>query len=198
MTKNQFSKHTTTFAILGGLGLISLTGVISVSAHGIMGNPNKNPEVQKALIAKDLNAYKQAVLTNNSKNTQERLDTLTQDKLNLMSDNYTKMQAIQTKITESIKAGNKLNDYKLALKETKTLRDSIHTAMEASERTNSNKLNRTPRSEPTDTQIETRYNEQVAQYKKDGTLPTMGKRGGDRFDGEAYKGGRGNHDRRGR
>ncbi len=193
MTKIQLSKYTTTFAIIGGLGLISLAGVISVSAHGIIGNPNQNPEVQKALIAKDLNAYKQAVLTNNAKNTQEKLDNLTQDKLNLMSDNYAKMQATQTKITDSVKAGDKLEDYKSTVKEAKNLRDTMRARIETSQKPDANKTVRLPRPEPTDAELETRYNEQVAQYKKDGTLPMMGKGGSEKMNREGSEGGRGNH-----
>ena len=179
MTKNQFTKYTTTFVIIGGLGLVTISGVISANAHGLMGSPNKNPEVQKALIDKDLNAYKQAVLTDKTKSTQAKLDTITQDTLNAMSDNYIKMQAIDTKITDAIKAGDKLDDYKTALKQQKTLRDIMHAVIQANLDGNINKTVQSSRPKPTDAQLEKRYNQQVARYKKDGTLPMISNKAGD-------------------
>ena len=184
MTKNQITKYTTTFAIIGGLSLAVVAGVITASAHG-MQSFGKNPEVQKALQAKDLNAYKQAVLTADTKHDQARLDKLTQGDLDAMSDNNAKMQAIHTRVTDAIKAGDKFDDYKKALDDGKVLRDSTHKAMEEKRATQDKADGETPkplrpkmdRLAQTTEQLQARYNEQVAKFKKDGSLPEMGGKG---------------------
>ncbi|MBC7405862.1 MAG: hypothetical protein H7230_00100 [Candidatus Parcubacteria bacterium] len=191
MTKNQITKYTATFAIIGGLSLAAVAGVITASAHG-MQSFAKNPEVQKALQAKDLNAYKQAVLTADTKHDQARLDKLTQGDLDAMSDNNAKMQAIHTRMTDSIKAGDKFDDYKKALGDNKVLRDSIHKEKGEKRAARDTADGETPkplkpkmdRPAQTAEQLQARYNEQVAKFKKDGSLPEMGVRENNHRHGE--------------
>lgn len=184
MTKNQIIKYTTTFAIIGGLSLATVAGVITAGAHGMQFFAN-NPEVQKALQAKDLGAYKQAILTADTKHDQARLDKLTQGDLDAMNDNNAKMQAIHTRVTDAIKAGDKFDDYKKALDDGKVLRDSTHKEMKEKRAAQDKADGKTPKplkpkmDRPAETteQLQARYNEQVAKFKKDGSLPEMGGKG---------------------
>lgn len=208
-----------TLAIAGGMGGI---GALA-SSNPTIQQDVKN--VQTAIESKDLNAYKTAktqLVTDEAKVKTDKINSTTQDELNTMADNQAKRKAVADAVRnnnyEAFKANanpqilNKVNSqaefdklvakYKTQQENLAKLTDAIKNndfnsfkaLAEARQANNPNKDDKRP--EPTDAQLQAKFDEMVAKYKADRSLPgqdgdMMGMVGFEGGKGGMKKGGRG-------
>lgn len=183
-----------TLAIAGGMGGI---GALA-SSNPTIQQDVKN--VQTAIESKDLNAYKTAktqLVTDEAKVKTDKINSTTQDELNTMANNQAKRKAVADAIKnnnyEAFKANAnpqtlaKVNSqaefdklvakYKTQQENLAKLTDAIKNndfnsfkaLAEARQANNPNKDDKRP--EPTDAQLQAKFDEMVAKYKADRSLP---------------------------
>jgi len=85
------------FIIAGSALLLTgtLAGGLLITANA---NPLQNSEMKSALESGDLNAFKQAIVTQAKGNAEKRAENITEEKFKEMQENYKNQQAIQTAI----------------------------------------------------------------------------------------------------
>lgn len=189
-----------TLAIAGGMGGITALA----SSNPTVQQDVKN--VQTAIESKDLNAYKTAktqLVTDEAKVRTDKINATTQDDLNTMADNQAKMKAVSEAIKnndyEAFKANapekmlKKVNsqaefdklvaNYKTRQEELAKLSDAIKNndfnafkTLEQARRAANNDKKDTNKPEPTEAELQAKFDEMVTKYKADGSLP--GQEGG--------------------
>jgi hypothetical protein len=121
---------------------------IGAGTLGAVSSANRTA-IDTAITNKDLTAYKSATI----QAATDAANSITQDQLNTISDRFAQEKIEQEAINTAIKN----NDFA-----------AFKSARLADKDTDNNKGNRPV---PTDTQLQTRFDALVAQYKLDGTLP---------------------------
>jgi hypothetical protein len=166
-----------------GIAVLTISGGVVAFAHS-------NTAARTALINKDINAFKSAIVTDaqtRSNNlTQSEFDSrvTTQEAFTALVNSQKAMDAIKVKIDNAIKA-NDFAAFKTAQTEMMALREANKPA-----EANDNHIRPTP----TDAELQTKFDTLVARFKADGTLPSAnfgGKGGFDGGFGGGHKGGKG-------
>jgi hypothetical protein len=177
--------------------------------------------VQTAITNKDLSAYKTAekqLITDRASAENTRVDATTQDQLNTISDKQAKGKAVQDAITNNEYDAFKANaDQKMLQRVTdqagfdklvassKARTEAINKISEAiknndfatfksAELTEKTDRGGKSRPAPTDVELQTRFDQLVANYKADGSLPRDQKGfGGFEMGGRGHGGGHGHN-----
>jgi uncharacterized phage infection (PIP) family protein YhgE len=146
-----------TKVLAGTLAIIALSGVGVYAATST--TVSKDIEnVKTALTNNDFTAYKQARI----QVATDRINEMTQEEFDKHAKMFASMQKYQTALDDAVK-NNDFNAFK-------TVHSEMQKEREANKPADSNRPNRP---EPTEAQLQERFNQMVASYKADGTLPSQ-------------------------